>query len=538
MKHYIFFTALCGLILNETSKAADFLSAAPVPGTIVDVAAMPAGGSVAVGRFSGTQQFGSASLTAVGSHDSYVATFDKAGAVSWAVRIGATVTWASEALGGVDVDKAGNVFVTGTLFQTTTFNGTTGSTNLVASGNGDVFLVKYNPTGGLLWAKRFGGNHGAKADSGNGLVIDGEGNVYVAGVFANTAAFGALSVTARRNLRDLFLAKFSNEGVPQWVAQAGGTTGDNDTGRALAIDPDGNVVVGGEFAGTLSFGPQASPSKALTSVGNVSNLESDYFLAKYSSSGTLTWAVASGGSKMETIHGVAIDASGNVYAAGDYFGSLTVGGSAVTRQGNGLFLAKYSGTGEPRWVRHSSHINGSIARGVFASGDNTVYLAGDFNTAVTLEGRTLTGASSQALIAQYDADGQLLNTWQAGGPGWDTTASVAPINATSFLIGGSFQQTGDFGSTSLTAPSEDYSFISHFGMQVPIEQPRLTYQLREGKMELTWPTTPQFVLESASGLSSALPWLSLSDQPVTEGENSKASIPVTSSAAYFRLRRQ
>ncbi len=45
-----------------------------------------------------------------------------------------------------------------------------------------MYIAKYDPNGNILWAKSFGSS-GLSSESGNGLSIDKDGNVYVTGNF-------------------------------------------------------------------------------------------------------------------------------------------------------------------------------------------------------------------------------------------------------------------------------------------------------------------------------------------------------------------
>jgi hypothetical protein len=118
-------------------------------------------------------------------------------AFAWARSAGGTSNEVGEAIA---VDAAGNVLVAGY------FNGTLrlGAVNLVSGGLEDIFLAKYDPAGNLVWARRAGG---VGYDEARGVAIDSSGNIYMTGLFQNTASFGAASVTSS-GLSDIFVAKY------------------------------------------------------------------------------------------------------------------------------------------------------------------------------------------------------------------------------------------------------------------------------------------------------------------------------------------
>jgi len=104
------------------------------------------------GRFNSPSiTFGASTLTTSGSYDIFIAKFDINGNPLWAQRAGGSNLdegWA------VDVDNLGNVLLTGRYSSSTISFGSTTLTNV---GLENAFLVKYSPLGNVLWAKNAGG---------------------------------------------------------------------------------------------------------------------------------------------------------------------------------------------------------------------------------------------------------------------------------------------------------------------------------------------------------------------------------------------
>ena len=90
----------------------------------------------------------------------------------------------------------------------------------------------------------------------------------------------------------------------------GGTN--DDEGKGVAVDNDGNVYTTGEFRAKADFDPSTNVSQ-LTSAGN-----SDIFLSKFDSDGTFDWVRHLGGGGSNTGGGVAVDGGGNVYTTGSF----------------------------------------------------------------------------------------------------------------------------------------------------------------------------------------------------------------------------
>src|SRR5882672_6822469 len=159
---------------------------------------------------------------------------------SWARRAGGA---GSQEASAVAVDAAGNVLVTGYFTGTSSI----GTTNLVSSGLGDIFLAKYDPAGTFLWARQAGGSGD---DYGLAVATDPSGNVYLAGAFQNTATFSTTSLTSSRS-NDVFIAKYGAAGNLVWARRAGGN-GDEEA-NAIAVDRAGNVYITGAFDDNATF---------------------------------------------------------------------------------------------------------------------------------------------------------------------------------------------------------------------------------------------------------------------------------------------
>jgi hypothetical protein len=142
------------------------------------------------------------------------------------------------------VDSNGSAYVTGSFSGSGSFGGVT----LPSSGDTDVFVAKYDPLGEVLWVKQAGGTF---SDSGRGIAMDSAGDVYVTGRFGDSASFGGPALTSSGG-RDIFIAKYTSDGSPQW-AKAAGLIFD-DSGLGIAVDGQGAVFVTGSFYDSAWFG--------------------------------------------------------------------------------------------------------------------------------------------------------------------------------------------------------------------------------------------------------------------------------------------
>jgi PKD repeat protein len=119
---------------------------------------------------------------------------------------------------------------------------------LPCQGNWDVYVVKFDGNGDMLWL--VGGGEGA-TEGAWGITVDGSDSPYISGVFEGPVTFGESSLECA-GYRDVFVAKLDSDGHWLWALSAGGT--EFDEGYALATDETGDVYVTGYFAGSALFG--------------------------------------------------------------------------------------------------------------------------------------------------------------------------------------------------------------------------------------------------------------------------------------------
>jgi len=339
------------------------------------------GNVVVTGVFQGVAAFGQNSnrqaITAMGGNDSYIAKYAPDGTFAWVRQLSGT---ADEFSRGVSTDRAGNIFVTGYFSDNITFGSGSSKVVLRTFGGNDGFLAKYAANGNFTWVKQFGGISG---DQGYGISVDRSGNVFVAGSAASGAVFGT-GANSKEFLpeagTDAFIAKFTNDGDFSWVQGAGGTGADQ--AFAVATDASGNAYTVGIHSGAVfGTGADAQPLSPVLSITN--GVTSDGFLAKYDPTGRLVWVRNMGGQSVDQFNSVAVDASGNIYAGGQFNISAKVsgGGKSQTLVADGSqdgLVAKYSSDGTLVWARQLGGAAVDAATGIAVGSTGALAVAGYF----------------------------------------------------------------------------------------------------------------------------------------------------------------
>ena len=175
----------------------------------------------------------------------------------------------------------------------------------------------------------------------------------------------------------------------------------------------------------------------------------------------ITQTTGGGSANSSNTTATATDASGNVYLAGTFRGTVNFGAYSFTSQGpaENVFLAKWSpATSQYLWVE-TTLINGSVS--AMAVSGSSVYVTGYFyNPTVTIGSSTITNANPQAAsgfsadifvakLTDAGSSGSFVWAQQAGGTGNDYPNSVAASGATVYLTGRFESAAAIFGPTTL-----------------------------------------------------------------------------------------
>jgi hypothetical protein len=215
------------------------------------------GGYVVAGK---TLSFGA------GESDIYVVKLDSTGKVVWTKTIGGS-SW-DEAYSIIQSSDGGYVVA--------------GSTRSFGAGWDDIYVVKLDSSGNVLWAKTIGGSNYDVAYS---IIQSSDGGYVVAGY---TESFGAGG-------RDFYVVKLDSAGNVVWTKTIGGSSWDE--AYSIIQSSDGGYVVAGR---TQSFGAGYD----------------DMYIVKLDSSGNVQWTKTIGGSSSDGAYSIIRSSDGGYVVAG------------------------------------------------------------------------------------------------------------------------------------------------------------------------------------------------------------------------------
>jgi len=311
-----------------------------------------------------------------------------------------------------------------------------------------MFLLKLGSGGVTLWSKRFGDVTGQSAAA---ATVDPAGHVLLAGALFGAADFG-MGVLTSVGSSDVFVAKFSAQGMPIWAKRFGdsGSQGAN----AVGTDAAGNIVLAGSNTGVVDFGGAPVASAGST----------DIFVAKLEAGGGgHIWSKSLGDGATQGIFGAGVDGQGNVLFGGRYAGSPDFGGGPLPGVGNSenLFIAKLTPSGDHAYSRafQTAFVKHAGAFGVDAKG-NALMTGLLFGAADLGFGMVSPKLPIDMYVLKLDPDGTPLWAKVLGAEGDQQGRAVTADPKGHIYVAGANEGVLDFGLGPLTSAGLSDIFLA------------------------------------------------------------------------------
>jgi len=407
--------------------------------------AMDSSGYIVItGYMRGSADFGGGPVTSAGLQDAFLVKFGPAGAHLWSTTFGD----AGDHQQGLSVttDSSGNVIFAGW------FEGTIdlGDGVHTTTGYRDVFLAKFDASGALMWSRAYGS---AGRDEAWSVTTDTDDNVIMTGIFAGSTSFGGPSLVAS-GPSDVFLAKYDPYGAHIWSYGFGGTGSDGSHG--VATDDEDNIIICGDFEGTIDFGgfPIGSADA------------DDAFVAKFKYNGTHLWSQGFGSTNGQYLLCVDTDNLGGIAVGGQFDDEIHFGGDMLTSAGGAdICLAKFTKDGDHEWSR-SFGSTGGLERASALAIDNlgNIALTGMVGGVVDFGGGPLPsgGVAPDVFLAGFNTAGMHVDSQTFGDGGSQTGYGVDTGPGGSVGLTGYMWNTADFGGGTLTSAGSSDVFLAKF----------------------------------------------------------------------------
>ena len=197
-------------------------------------------GSIVIsGKLVTTGLFGGITTPNNGSDDSFLAKISPSGTWTFATTFGSN---GDDMATGMEIDDAGNLYITGYYSGSLTL----GTSTLSHNGSKDIFVTKFSNTQSWEWASSSDSPFGSSEES-TGLTISEDENIFITGIFSGTNVKFGSNIINLNSGQDIFISALDNQGNWLWADGASGTSTDSsNTIASLAND----VTISGSFKST------------------------------------------------------------------------------------------------------------------------------------------------------------------------------------------------------------------------------------------------------------------------------------------------
>lgn len=417
------------------------------------IAVNAAGNPIVVGGFRGTINLGCAPSTNVNDGtDIFVARLTPTAPTlgcAWATVLGQA---GAQVASTVVIDQSGNPTIAGT------HNGGVPQCGLLDAGSPRTYVASLSDPseGACAWARELG-NPGMEA----GLAVDADkdGDVFVASNFTDSFTVSGCPSLTSSGSADISVLKLTKTGVCQWNDRFGDSL--LQAVSDAAVDMNGDVIVTGRFAGTLTDTQCAElQSDEPTNVGGT-----DIFLMKLDGSdGSCRWIRRFGDDTNN--HGgisVATDSIGNIILVSHFENTVDFGGGPMVSafsQSSDTAIAKF-------------YPDGSYAHQIFLAGEtqqvdvtvdsktSNIVIVGSFKGSLTFEKTPILSAGGgDIFVAKLDPDLKLIWSKRVGDMQDQAATGVTVDGAGSIYLTGHFNGTIDFGDGAINSAGGNDVFVA------------------------------------------------------------------------------
>ena len=298
-------------------------------------------------------------IHAVGPSSIFIQKLDSQGDLLWIKTLDNPNFTGSQGM-GLDIQvryENGNeyIYILGTFDNTVDFNPGTDVFAMTADSTiywiSDIFLLKLDSNGNFIWAKKFGAG-GISVDVAYNFAFDSHGNILLTGFFNIPYYHYSLILEEPYQVltdlaTDMRIIKLNPNGAILWdkVLTGNGYVGAN----GITVDSQDNVLIAGNFAGTIDFDPSAGISEL------TSQSEDDVFIEKLDTNGNFIWVKQLAGNISDGAIDILADNQDNIYTLGYYRQNIDFDPSSneyigQSTNNRNAFVLKLDNNGNFQWV--------------------------------------------------------------------------------------------------------------------------------------------------------------------------------------------
>lgn len=343
-------------------------------------------------------------------------------------------------------DSSDNVYFCGRYEDTLDADPSSGVYNLISNGGYDIFVIKLDQNGNLVWAITLG-------SAGNeycvDIDIDTNQDVYLVGSFQDQMDFDPGSsvnlVTPQFNTGEAYLLKLDSYANFLWVKTLATTF------EGISVDLNNNICLTGNFESSTDF----DPSTNTYTVTPPANLPESIFVLKLNLNGNFIWVKTISSPNLIRSKRIETDDNGNILFTGLFTGGPTDfdPGSASYYDSTIVnvylgFVEKLDANGDFEWVSILKSDYNTWCHNVDTDVDGSAYIVGHYYDTTDVDPGPVytpmvTNGGGDVLIQKLASNGALIWAKNIGGPLNDAGLGIH-VDDDKIYIAGLYRDSMDF----------------------------------------------------------------------------------------------
>jgi hypothetical protein len=367
-----------------------------------DIASDSNGNSFTCGYFIGSANFGTFN-TYGSAQTGFLVKYDSMGVVQWVNIFPSThVSFASR----VKVDNQNNIILAGVFEESVIIGADTFYTNSIF--NEQFFLVKYDQTGNILWARQSTGNASTFPES---IDVDNTNNVYVAGSNTVPLSFGSIAT----NGLGMYIIKYDPLGTPDRLIELS-----NSYPFSININNENKIFYSGTLSDTTIVGNDTlfplSYYEYINDTDSVLSISDELLFICYDSLGNALWDRLAKSKSSERPAKTSLDDFSNLYVCGEIRDTTDFWGTTVypdyPAAYSNSYILRIDSAGNLIWFKSGQPISqyGRVILNDIACRNNFIYAIGFPWGTCTFANVNIssTSANANSLILKLDTAGNCL----------------------------------------------------------------------------------------------------------------------------------
>jgi hypothetical protein len=327
----------------------------------------------------------------------YLVKYNSNGIPLWATRItGTSPIYPYK----IVLDNSNNVIACGTFAaaQLSLYNAgdnsfVTINNNINTGASQDVFVVKYNSSGNILWYRNVGGQSGAAVYI---LNCDQLNNIYISGISSssplkiyntdNTTVYKSYTLPAT-TVYNAYVVKYDSSGN---ILLTSYVEGETSIPRYMIIDNSNNAYTVGSCR-AINFSPTINIYNNNVTETIKMSFNNDSYVIKYNTNSSIEWVTSLVGSASPNVNSITkifVDNANDFYVCGNFSRNLylyNTGKTLFNTLGTNLnnsdtYIVKYNTDGSCVWTTTISGTGSEVPTNILVDKTNNIYISGTYTS--------------------------------------------------------------------------------------------------------------------------------------------------------------